>query len=354
MQPYPDISFDNYRQHYLSADHQQIRQAFSLFVIVIPLLSALDWYWCDNTWGLYLLLGLRVFELVAIILVLRHYSRCLTQDRWEQASLILLSLLFCTQVYSLILSQAHAAHVLLDAWLILLCFICFPLPLNRLRILALIYVVTVLLSVRFFNLAHWRENLAIYLSMPAFAMTADAIARYVHRYRQRLLSAEFELQRRAKTDPITGLPHWREFLPQAEIEIRRQQRLQRPLALLVVEIDKLNELIAQAGPAIGDIILAEVARRIQRNKRGYDLLARYSGEEFALVLPEINRSDAMALAWRCQHTLAALPVNAAGKEYALTLKVGWAELQPEDDLLSLLQRARLSPPIEPLPTQAAS
>ncbi len=340
IQPYPDISFDNYRKHYLPADHKQIRQALRLFLFVIPCLSLLDWYWCEGGWALRFLWLCRVLEVAAISLVLRHYQHWLTQRSWEQASLILLSLLFCTQIYSLILSQAHAAHVLVDAWLVLLCFICFPLPLSSLRILVLVYVLMVLLSVRYFNLQHWRENLAIYLSLPAFAMTADAIARYVHRYRQRLLSAEYELQRRAKSDLITGLPHWREFLPLAEIEVQRQQRLHRPLALMVVEICNLNHLIAQAGPAVGDIILAEVARRIQRNKRAYDLLARYSGEEFALVLPEISGDDANSLAQRCQHTLCALPVNAAGQEYALQVRVGLATLEAEDSLLSLLQKAR--------------
>ena len=92
------------------------------------------------------------------------------------------------------------------------------------------------------------------------------------------------LQREASTDALTGLNNRREFESGMVREMERARRMHVPLSLAILDIDFFKRINDQHGHDIGDAVLREVARTLQRHIRKSDLLARIGGEEFALVM----------------------------------------------------------------------
>jgi two-component system cell cycle response regulator len=109
-----------------------------------------------------------------------------------------------------------------------------------------------------------------------------------------------EAQRLSITDGLTGLWNYRYFQMNFDKEIERASRFQRPLALLIFDLDKFKQVNDVYGHQRGDSVLIELAQRVKGAIREVDILARYGGEEFVLILPETDLEGA---------TLAASKVN---------------------------------------------
>jgi diguanylate cyclase (GGDEF)-like protein/putative nucleotidyltransferase with HDIG domain len=101
-----------------------------------------------------------------------------------------------------------------------------------------------------------------------------------------------------RIDPLTGLLNRREFELLLESELERSRRTDRPLAVIVGDIDGLSAVNEQRGHAAGDKVLELVARDMRKWKRRIDSAGRIGGEEFALLLPETDERGAFLLAER--------------------------------------------------------
>ncbi|HVC68865.1 MAG TPA: GGDEF domain-containing protein [Acidimicrobiales bacterium] len=97
----------------------------------------------------------------------------------------------------------------------------------------------------------------------------------------------------ATTDPLTGLVNRRAFEPILARELHRCARLEHPLCLVVLDLDHFKEVNDAYGHQEGDRLLAEVSRAWSETLRSTDVLARAGGDEFVLLLPSTNRSDAI-------------------------------------------------------------
>lgn len=135
-------------------------------------------------------------------------------------------------------------------------------------------------------------------------------------------------------DGLTGIPNRRrldEFLP---TEFRRAARHQRPISLLMVDVDFFKRYNDFYGHQAGDTCLRDVAQAIRGcvARRAGDLVARYGGEEFVVVLPETTAAAALALANRVRDTVKALALPHADSEVAdyVTVSVGVATQIPEE------------------------
>ena len=95
--------------------------------------------------------------------------------------------------------------------------------------------------------------------------------------------------KRANYDSLTGLPNRDLFTDRLNLEIKRVERTGLPLALLFIDLDKFKEANDLFGHGVGDILLVEVAARISACVRGTDTVARLSGDEFTVILTEVNR-----------------------------------------------------------------
>jgi diguanylate cyclase (GGDEF)-like protein len=126
----------------------------------------------------------------------------------------------------------------------------------------------------------------------------------------------------ATHDPLTGAANRRELMAVLGRSLALAQRGGRPLALLMADIDHFKQVNDQYGHQVGDAVLVEVARRIQARLRRQDLLARFGGEEFVVLLPDTDTDGALKLAESVRLAIASAPVVCGGQPIALSISIG--------------------------------
>lgn len=164
----------------------------------------------------------------------------------------------------------------------------------------------------------------------------------------RVKALQDELRRRAaeldtvsRTDHLTGLHNRRHMEEHLRAQLSASCRHGHPLTVLLVDVDHFKRVNDTVGHTAGDQVLQEVARRMQAGLRGEDLLGRWGGEEFLVLLPFTGAEAARVLAERLRATLAAVPVVADGQSLSVTVSVGGAAAQAPGahDLLALADLA---------------
>jgi diguanylate cyclase (GGDEF)-like protein len=138
-----------------------------------------------------------------------------------------------------------------------------------------------------------------------------------------------ELERMALTDVLTGLPNRRAMLSRLADEKARADRAYGRFAVALFDADHFKQINDVHGHQAGDAALKQVALALARTKRGGDTLGRIGGEEFLVILPELDRARALEAAQRLRLAVADLAVAAAGKPLKLSLSGGVA-IYPED------------------------
>jgi diguanylate cyclase (GGDEF)-like protein len=148
------------------------------------------------------------------------------------------------------------------------------------------------------------------------------------------------------TDAVTSVPNRRFFDRRLAEETGRWQRRAEPLAMILVDIDHFKQVNDRHGHQAGDRALAQVARWLGEGLRGCDVLARFGGEEFVLLLPNTTATQAGTIAERLRERIAQAAMRLEeGVPLALTASFGVAALEadPESDRVdaanTLLRRA---------------
>jgi diguanylate cyclase (GGDEF)-like protein len=117
-----------------------------------------------------------------------------------------------------------------------------------------------------------------------------------------------ELESLTRTDPLTGLANRRHFDAVLAAELKRFERYDTPLALIILDLDHFKQVNDTHGHAAGDAVLQQVARRLRSLTRETDVVARYGGEEMCVVLPCTPLGGAAQLAERLRTAVADAPV----------------------------------------------
>lgn len=160
-----------------------------------------------------------------------------------------------------------------------------------------------------------------------------------------LEAARAALDRLARRDVLTDLFNRRYFHECYEVALRRAWRSEAPLAVLMIDADHFKVLNDTHGHQAGDEVLRQMARVCAGTLRPYDLLARFGGEEFVVLLPGLQLDAACVVAERIRRAVAEMPCTAVpGTELGTTVSIGVACLdRAEGDVDSegtaLLQRA---------------
>ena len=149
-----------------------------------------------------------------------------------------------------------------------------------------------------------------------------------------------ELRLMASTDPLTGLLNRRRFLEQAEKEFLRSRRYRHELAAVMLDIDHFKAINDTHGHFVGDQVLIALSRAAENLLRDIDILCRWGGEEFVILMPETPLAGAAILAERLREVLARLAVDTTAGPLHFTISAGVAARGECDaGLTDILQRA---------------
>jgi diguanylate cyclase (GGDEF)-like protein len=146
-----------------------------------------------------------------------------------------------------------------------------------------------------------------------------------------------QAERNAHTDALTGLGnrHWMRTM--FEREVTRTLHSNKALCLMMIDVDNFKSFNDRYGHIAGDSALVAVAEALREYLRPTDLVARFGGDEFAVLLPDLKLKQARQTAERIRQQIAGL--SPASLSMAITVSIGIADRTDRDDVATLVQRA---------------
>ncbi len=149
-----------------------------------------------------------------------------------------------------------------------------------------------------------------------------------------------EVRRLAYTDELTGISNRRQLFQLGEREFARTQRYGRSLVALMLDLDRFKRINDAHGHAVGDQMLHAVAQYCLANIRAIDIVGRYGGEEFAILLPDTDLLGAVEVAERLRESIAIATIPTTHGDMRMTVSIGIACIGTQTrDLPSLLDQA---------------
>ena len=145
---------------------------------------------------------------------------------------------------------------------------------------------------------------------------------------QELVAARDELAVKAMHDPLTGVHNHGAIHEYLNSEIQRSIRKNYELSIMMIDLDHFKKINDTFGHVEGDFVLREIASRIKNLCRSYDLVGRYGGEEFLVVLPETSLANAQIVAERISQKICSAPVNTGENNIPVSASIGAARMQP--------------------------
>jgi diguanylate cyclase (GGDEF)-like protein/PAS domain S-box-containing protein len=141
---------------------------------------------------------------------------------------------------------------------------------------------------------------------------------------------EQKLEKLSRTDPLTGLLNRRSFNETSENEFSRFKRNGENYSVLMIDIDKFKLINDSYGHSVGDTAIQNVAHLCEKNRRLYDVLARFGGEEFCVLLPQTPVDKAFELAEKLREEVRESFFMAVGKKIKMTVSIGVAGTERSD------------------------
>ena len=158
-------------------------------------------------------------------------------------------------------------------------------------------------------------------------------------YVQRVAEAEARLRELATTDPLSGLWNRRHFQALAEAELERARRQGSALAVVLADIDHFKQVNDRHGHDAGDHVIRHVSRHLREQLRAGDLIGRWGGEEFILLLPGCDAPGAAQLCERMRQHIARTPCNTSGQPIPVTVSFGVMPLPLDEPFEQAVRRA---------------
>ena len=181
----------------------------------------------------------------------------------------------------------------------------------------------------------------VLLSSTFLTTRVQSTREHLRRQKAELAQALEQIRQLATHDDLTGLLNRRAMLDRMQLEQRRSLRSGSPLLIAQLDIDHFKVVNDTHGHAAGDLVLQSFADTVRRNVRDTDVLARWGGEEFVLLLCDTPAADAVTLMERLRQAVQAMqvPVAQGGQPITVTVSIGLARHAPADPLAGTLERA---------------
>lgn len=144
-----------------------------------------------------------------------------------------------------------------------------------------------------------------------------------------------ELEQLAFTDALTGASSRHYFQQRATLEIAQSHESKQPLSLVVLDLDRFKEINDTFGHTVGDECLLKVCQTAKKVLRRNDVIARFGGDEFVLLFPNLNLGETEILVQKIKQAISELTIERA----QISASSGIAELSPNENLKSLFNRA---------------
>ncbi|MFN9747227.1 MAG: diguanylate cyclase [Betaproteobacteria bacterium] len=271
--------------------------------------------------------------------------------RWAEPSLTVPQMLFA-------LTSSAVAYTLLGAGrgavfpvvMVVLMFGMFVVSPRQMRWLSVYAVLLFGSAMAFMTLMQPRQYplvievghfLLVATMLPAVSLLAGRLSRIRHRARQQraeLAQALARLRETATRDELTGLINKRHMLGLMAQEHQRCIRSGQSFCLALLDVDRFKPVNEAHGYAVGDAVLAAIAQEAQRQVRVSDMLARWGGEEFLLMMSDTHAALARGGLERLQQRLAALRILHGTATVGVTLSAGLAEHIAGEPLERTLER----------------
>ena len=174
---------------------------------------------------------------------------------------------------------------------------------------------------------------SVFLTMPLLAGYATVLGASVAFLLMQTERADFTAKLLASTDPLTGAYNRRTFLELMDKELSRARRFDTPLSLVMLDLDHFKRVNDTYGHLVGDRVLQRFADVVRGELRKEDVLFRYGGEEFCVLVPDVAGPGAVTLADRIRAAVTRQPFLIDGHEIPVTTSAGVSariEEGPED------------------------
>jgi len=160
------------------------------------------------------------------------------------------------------------------------------------------------------------------------------------RLEMELSQSHEEITQRANTDYLTKLHNRQYFMERGEVEFERSKRENQPIAILFIDVDDLKTINDRFGHAAGDRAVQQTAQILKNEVRPYDLAARFGGDEFVMLICNVNKEQAALIAERIRALAEQAPISPNQQTTYIRLSLGVAAASPQDvQLDQVLQRA---------------
>lgn len=180
----------------------------------------------------------------------------------------------------------------------------------------------------------------IIAAISVLAMLLSAIIYISQHFVKSLEESENLLVELATTDSLTGILNRGEGIRRIQQEISRSLRVRQALSIILVDIDHFKKINDNFGHQVGDRVLKAIAANLAATLRNYDIICRYGGEEFLIMLPTTELNEALETAERLRFVIAKNSTETEGGKFIkLTISLGVSSLQEGDSLDGLVYRA---------------